>query len=116
MCRKDGFTLVEIMIVVAIIGLLGSIAIPNYLQARETSKGTLCASNLEKIDGAKQQWAFAVNAGDLDEPSMDDIKIYITNEMANPIVCPSGGTYTVGNMSTVPTCSLADGKGNHELR
>jgi prepilin-type N-terminal cleavage/methylation domain-containing protein len=55
--RKAGFTLVEIMIVVAIIGLLAAIAIPNFVRARTTAQQNACINNLRQIDGAKQQWA-----------------------------------------------------------
>ena len=49
---KDGFTLVEIMIVIAIIGLLAAIAIPNYAKCRERAYMATCVNNLQKIDGA----------------------------------------------------------------
>jgi len=52
-----GFTLVEIMIVIAIIGLLCAIAIPNYVKSRANSQANACINNLRQIDGAMQQFA-----------------------------------------------------------
>ena len=106
--RQGGFTLVEIMIVVAIIGLLASIAIPNFVKARTTAQMNACISNLRQIDGAAQTWALENRKAPDDVYTLDDIKAYLGRSLAGMIpICPAGGTYsasaTVGNP---PTCSL----------
>jgi prepilin-type N-terminal cleavage/methylation domain-containing protein len=105
--NKSGFTLVEIMIVVAIIGLLAAIAIPNFVRARTTSQTNACINNLRQIDGAKQQWALENKQLSTATPGQTSITVYLGRGTAGTWpVEPAGGSYTVNAVSTPPTCSI----------
>ena len=103
-----GFTLVEIMIVVAIIGLLAVIAIPNFVHARTKSQANVCINNLRQIDTAVQEVALekGKHVGDMiNYPA--DITPYIKLNSASSVPpCPAGGTYNDTSVGAVPTCSL----------
>ncbi len=101
--NKKGFTLVEIMIVVAIIGLLAVIAIPNFIKARETAQKNACINNLRIIDGAKEQYAIENHLSTTSSVDSADIGPYIKGGFPG---CPASGTYTVGNVGTDPTCDV----------
>jgi len=107
--QKGGFTLTEIMIVVALIGLLACVAIPNWVHARTNSQTNTCINNLRQIDAAKQQWAMETKQATNATPAFTDISSYLKSE----VVCPSGGagvtfgtSYTINNLGLKPTCQI----------
>ncbi|HWA84502.1 MAG TPA: prepilin-type N-terminal cleavage/methylation domain-containing protein [Fimbriimonadaceae bacterium] len=113
--KSRGFTLVEIMIVVLIIGILMAIAVPNFIKARESSRRNSCIANLKQIDSAKEQWAMDNHAATGATVQMSDIAgTYMKGASTGP-VCPGGGAYTVNNVGTDPTCSLGAAPDNHVL-
>jgi prepilin-type N-terminal cleavage/methylation domain-containing protein len=103
--RRSAFTLVEIMIVVAIIGLLAAIAIPNFIKAREASQKNACIANLKQIDGAKNTWALENKKVSTATPVDTDLfgaTLYIREKPG----CPANGTYTLASVSEKPTCDI----------
>jgi prepilin-type N-terminal cleavage/methylation domain-containing protein len=110
---KTAFTLVEIMIVVAIIGLLAAVAIPNFLHARSKSQQTACINNLRQLDQAKQAWAMEKGKSSSDTPVQSDVQPYLGRGSSGTLpCCPLDSTrvfinsYTLGDVSNAPVCNL----------
>jgi prepilin-type N-terminal cleavage/methylation domain-containing protein len=115
--RKAGFTLVEIMIVVAIIGLLLAVMVPNFVRARETSQQNACINNLRQIDGAAQTWALENRKLPSDPYSLSVIKAYVKVDSTGQIPpCPGGGTYAPGaSVGVSPTCTQSTATRMHMM-
>lgn len=104
--KKTGFTLVEIMIVVLIIGILMAIAVPQFVKARSSSRQKTVISNLRQIDGAKERWAMETgmisgNACASADLIPDYIKTYPDNT-------PVTGAYLPNAVGTSPTFLAKD--------
>lgn len=99
--KTKAFTLVEIMIVVAIIGLLAAIAIPNFVKAREIAQLNSIMNNLRIIDGAKDQWALEQKKGTGD--TVDDLGVLSEYLKGGTIKSIVGETYTPGKIGSPAT-------------
>lgn len=97
---KKGFTLVEIMIVVAIIAILAAVAIPNFIKYRKNSQANACIANLKEIQGAKEQ--LLMNSKTLDDTNLFGAEGVIKVKPK----CPADKSeYNIGDAETDPTCT-----------
>lgn len=106
-----------IVIVIAVIGILALIAVPNYIKNPWTSPANACINNLREIDGAKEKWMIEHNAKTNDVVTLDDVKPYLVpygepngyiklDANGNLPKCPAGGIYSIGKIGESPICSI----------
>jgi prepilin-type N-terminal cleavage/methylation domain-containing protein len=106
---REGFTLVELMIVVATIGLLATIAIPNFVRARTQSQTSACINNLRQIDDASQEWALENQKAATAPVNYTDISPYLKHGATCPAAGGSptfGGSYTLKTVADKPVCKI----------
>jgi len=101
------------MIVVAIIGLLAAIAIPNFVKARTTSQQNACINNLRLVDSSKQQWALEQKKQSTDSPAGTDLQPYLgrgaNGELPTCPVDPASTfatSYTANSVGVPPVCII----------
>ena len=109
--RKSGFTLVEMLIVVAIIALLAAIAIPNFVHARTSSQRAACIENLKQLEGAKANWAIERKKSNTDSPT-DNQLFGATRYIRRKPACPARGIYTIDIVANQPSCDLGAAEGH----
>ncbi len=102
MSKRSGFTLVEIMIVVLIIGILLAIAVPSWIKVRETSQQAACEENRGKINQAKQMWVQDHGKVATDVATPIELEEYLKKFPT----CPGGGTYTIGDANQEVHCTV----------
>jgi prepilin-type N-terminal cleavage/methylation domain-containing protein len=102
---RKGFTLVELLIVVAIFGLLVGLAMPNFIKARGRARQQLCIENLSQIESAKQIWGVENGKKDGDVPSTADL-IGADRYMKTTPTCPAGGNYSWNAIGTTASCTI----------
>lgn len=100
---RRGFTLNELMIVVALVGLLSTIALPNFVHVRRAAQVRMCITNLRRLDDAKTQWALDFRKPESAVPTTRDIVPYLRDGQMPS--CPASGTYRLRRVSRPPTCS-----------
>ena len=113
MSHRQGFTLTEIMLVLLIIGMIASIAMPSFLQSRRDARRNVCINNLRLIAAAKEQAALENGYAETYLPTQTELLPYIKGNVMP--VCPGNGAYTINAVNTAPVCSNSSAPESHSL-
>lgn len=106
---KQGFTLVEIMFAIMIIGILLVIAFPNFAHARKAAQKRSCIGNLRRIEWAKDQWAISNSKPTSATPLASDLAGSFKFLVDLP-TCPTDDSpYTINRVDTSPECTYLGG-------
>jgi prepilin-type N-terminal cleavage/methylation domain-containing protein len=118
--KLTGFTLVEIMIVVAIIGLLASIAIPNFVTSRKNAQATACINNIRVIQGAKDMWSLEAKKSSSDTATEAELQPYIGHGATGKLpTCPNDSastfatSYSVNQVDAMVICNIGGGNAQY---
>lgn len=103
--KKRGFTLIEMMIAIAVIATLLAIAVPNFIKARSSAQTKTCLTNLWHISHAKEQYIAEEKISDGHTIEWNDL---VPDLLKTKPSCPADGVYTIGVAGTTPTCSVAE--------
>ena len=103
--KSDGFTLIEMVIVILVLTILLAIAVPQVMRARATARAKTCIANLWEIQGAEVRWSFENAKTSTNVPNQDDL---CPEYMKRWPECPEGGEYTVQSGERAPLCSIGD--------
>jgi prepilin-type N-terminal cleavage/methylation domain-containing protein len=102
---KRAYTLVEMMVVMLIVAVLLSIAVPSFIRSRESSNTQMCVANLKRIDAAKEQWAMD-NRAEVGTTITGGMPTLMSGYIREAPECEGGGSYTLNVTGTYPTCSM----------
>lgn len=114
--NSAGFTLIEIILILLILGLLAGIAVPNFSRARSTARSNICINNLRMIASAKDLSGLEFNLVETSTPTTDQLSAYLkAGVVPNEPLSGASSSYTINAISANPTCAYSAAPDSHVL-